>query len=95
MDATLLRGELVRLAAPNPETDAETVAAWSRDAEFHRTVSALVDKATRDNHFLEFLRVGRGRVRGAQGRRASHGHAQCDGRCQADSSDIHGTPGYG
>ena len=36
----LLRGHLVRLAAPNPETDAETVAAWSRDAEFQRMVES-------------------------------------------------------
>ena len=40
MDPTLLRGQLVRLAAPNPETDAETVAVWSRDAEFQRMVES-------------------------------------------------------
>jgi RimJ/RimL family protein N-acetyltransferase len=34
MNQALLRGEQVRLAAPNPETDAETVAAWSRNWEF-------------------------------------------------------------
>jgi len=34
MNPTLLRGERVRLAAVNPETDAEIVAAWSRDDEF-------------------------------------------------------------
>jgi len=34
MDTALLRGERVRLAAVNPETDAEIVAAWSRDGEF-------------------------------------------------------------
>jgi RimJ/RimL family protein N-acetyltransferase len=34
MNQTILRGEFVRLAAPNPETDAETVAAWSRNSEF-------------------------------------------------------------
>jgi RimJ/RimL family protein N-acetyltransferase len=34
MSDSLLRGALVRLAAPNPETDAETMAAWSRDPEF-------------------------------------------------------------
>jgi RimJ/RimL family protein N-acetyltransferase len=34
MHHMLLRGEQVRLAAPNPETDAETIASWSRDSEF-------------------------------------------------------------
>jgi RimJ/RimL family protein N-acetyltransferase len=34
MNEALWRGEKVRLAAPNPETDAETVAAWSRNWEF-------------------------------------------------------------
>jgi len=34
MNPTLLRGERVRLAAVNPETDAEIAAAWSRDDEF-------------------------------------------------------------
>jgi RimJ/RimL family protein N-acetyltransferase len=36
MDSSLLRGETVRLAAANPETDSEAVAAWSRDAELLR-----------------------------------------------------------
>src|SRR5258706_3772445 len=34
MDQALLRGERVRLAAVNPETDPEIAAAWSRDDEF-------------------------------------------------------------
>lgn len=34
MNHLLLRGEQVRLAAPNPETDAETIAGWTRDSEF-------------------------------------------------------------
>jgi RimJ/RimL family protein N-acetyltransferase len=34
MSDDLLRGELVRLAALNPETDAETVAAWSWHSDF-------------------------------------------------------------
>ncbi len=36
MDRSLFRGELVRLVAPNPEADAETLARWSRDSEFLR-----------------------------------------------------------
>jgi RimJ/RimL family protein N-acetyltransferase len=32
----LFAGELVRLAAFNPEIDAEIVARWSRDTEYHR-----------------------------------------------------------
>ena len=34
MTDDLLRGQLVRLAASNPETDADTVAAWSWNSEF-------------------------------------------------------------
>jgi RimJ/RimL family protein N-acetyltransferase len=34
MNPPLLRGEHVRLAAANPETDAETIASWTRDSEF-------------------------------------------------------------
>jgi hypothetical protein len=33
---SLLRGETVRLAAANPETDSKAIAAWSRDAELLR-----------------------------------------------------------
>ena len=36
VDNSLLRGETVRLAASNPETDSETIAAWSRDPELLR-----------------------------------------------------------
>lgn len=36
MSADLLRGALVRLAAPDPETDAEAFARWSRDSEYAR-----------------------------------------------------------
>jgi RimJ/RimL family protein N-acetyltransferase len=39
MNDALLRGALVRLAAPNAEADAATVAAWSRDAEFQRLLN--------------------------------------------------------
>ena len=34
--AGLLTGDLVRLAALNPETDAESFARWSRDSEYYR-----------------------------------------------------------
>src|SRR5258708_35644818 len=34
MHDALLQGALVRLAVPNPETDSETIAAWTRDPEF-------------------------------------------------------------
>ncbi len=34
MKPNLLRGERVGLDAPNPETDAETIASWTRDSEF-------------------------------------------------------------
>ena len=36
VNPNLLWGALVRLAAPNPDTDAEIVARWSRDSEYHR-----------------------------------------------------------
>lgn len=35
-EQNLYRGELVRLAAPNPETDPEVAAVWHRDSEFFR-----------------------------------------------------------
>ena len=37
---TLFHGELVRLVAPNPETDAEVMARWSRDSEYSRLLDA-------------------------------------------------------
>ena len=36
MNDDLLTGRLVRLAAFDPETDAEIVARWSQDTEYHR-----------------------------------------------------------
>jgi RimJ/RimL family protein N-acetyltransferase len=36
MQTSLWTGKLVRLVAPNAETDASVVAGWSRDAEFMR-----------------------------------------------------------
>jgi RimJ/RimL family protein N-acetyltransferase len=36
MVSDLLTGQLVRLAAFNPEVDAEIAARWSRDTEYHR-----------------------------------------------------------
>jgi len=36
MNAQLFQGELVCLAALNPETDAEAIARWSRDSEYWR-----------------------------------------------------------
>ncbi len=36
MNNNLFVGELVRLAAPNPDADAEAGARWSLDTEFHR-----------------------------------------------------------
>ena len=35
-ESSLLRGEMVRLAAENPEADSEAMAAWSRDPELLR-----------------------------------------------------------
>jgi RimJ/RimL family protein N-acetyltransferase len=40
MNDALLQGALVRLAAHNPETDAETIAAWSRDSEFQHLLDS-------------------------------------------------------
>ena len=36
MNNNLFAGQLVRLAAPNPETNAEAIARWSLDTEYHR-----------------------------------------------------------
>jgi len=44
MNDALLQGALVRLAAPNPETDAETIAAWSRDSEFQHLLETGVPR---------------------------------------------------
>ena len=44
MNDALLRGERVRLAAPNPETDAEAIAAWSRDSEFQHLLETGVPR---------------------------------------------------
>ena len=41
MDASqIFRGELVRLAAINPDTDAEALARWSLDSEFDRLLNS-------------------------------------------------------
>ena len=40
MNASLFHGELVRLAAPNPETDPEVMAKWWRDSEFLRLMDS-------------------------------------------------------
>ena len=39
METLLFTGKLVRLAALNPETDAEAIAHWSRDSEYWRLKS--------------------------------------------------------
>jgi len=40
MNTSLFHGQLVRLAAPNPETDAEALSRWQRDAEFLRLLDS-------------------------------------------------------
>lgn len=40
MNTPLFHGELVRLAAPDPETDAEALTRWQRDAEFLRLLDS-------------------------------------------------------
>src|SRR5947209_10542134 len=40
MPDTLWQGQLVRLAAPNPDADVETMAAWSRDPEFQHLLES-------------------------------------------------------
>ena len=39
MNQSWLQGEKVRLAAPNLDTDAETIAGWSRNSEFSHLLS--------------------------------------------------------
>ncbi len=36
MSDRLFQGQLVRLVAPNPDSDAETMAGWTRDSEYWR-----------------------------------------------------------
>ncbi len=38
--STLFQGELIRLTAPNPETDAEVMARWMHDSEYLRLLDA-------------------------------------------------------
>ncbi len=45
----LLRGALVRLTAPNADTDAEAIARWSHDSEFRRLQDAVVARPQRPN----------------------------------------------
>jgi RimJ/RimL family protein N-acetyltransferase len=40
MNTSLFQGHLVRLAAPNPEADAEAMSRWQRDAEFLRLLDS-------------------------------------------------------
>ena len=40
MNSRLFAGELVRLAAPNPDTDAETIARWTHDSEYWRLMDS-------------------------------------------------------
>jgi RimJ/RimL family protein N-acetyltransferase len=56
MNNDLLIGRLVRLAAFDPETDAEIVARWSRDTEYHRLADndpAYPRSARRTREWLE------------------------------------------
>ena len=70
MSISLFQGELVRLAAPNPETDAEMEARWQRDSEFLRLADSdparplsvsqnkkdMEARAARDNAFPFIIR---------------------------------------
>ena len=51
--STLFQGELIRLAAPNPETDAEALARWMHDSEYAR----LLDTAPAHMHSAKYLRA--------------------------------------
>lgn len=49
MNNILFRGDLVRLTAPDPDRDAETMAHWSQDSEFMRLQDGKVARPTRPN----------------------------------------------
>jgi hypothetical protein len=66
MDRLLLRGERVRLAAINPETDAEASAHWTRDTEYWRlntTDPASPWTARSVKEFMERSFIHEGRLR--------------------------------
>jgi RimJ/RimL family protein N-acetyltransferase len=44
LNSPLFQGELLRLAALNPQTDAETLARWSEDTEFNRLLGTNPSK---------------------------------------------------
>src|SRR5258706_577483 len=73
MDQALLRGERVRLAAVNPETDPEIAAAWSRDDEFQSMLNTgaptLLTARSLKAEMAE-SQVAEPRVAGANGRHA-------------------------
>ncbi len=56
MNQRLFTGQLVRLAAPNPDIDAEALARWSHDTEFHRLADndvAYPESAQKIKEWLE------------------------------------------
>lgn len=55
MNAGLLRGELVRLAAPNPETDGALFSKWSQDSEYARMLDSDPASMWSAKKFQEWL----------------------------------------
>jgi RimJ/RimL family protein N-acetyltransferase len=55
MNALLLRGELVRLAALNLEADAEGFARWSRDSEYLRLLDSMPARPESNRQFTQNL----------------------------------------
>jgi RimJ/RimL family protein N-acetyltransferase len=51
----LLHGELIRLAAPNPDADAETIARWTRDTEYARLLDSDPVTAIRAQTVRDFM----------------------------------------
>ena len=54
----LLRGKLVYLAAQDPDSEAETVAGWSRDSEFQRLLNEMPARPRTTRYWQDSLRDG-------------------------------------
>jgi len=55
MTTPLFRGRLVRLTAPDPERDAETLARWSRDSEYLRLVDSIPARPQTAKEWQDYL----------------------------------------
>ena len=80
MQTSLWHGKLVRLAAPNAETEAVVVAGWSRDAEFLRLFSTGAIRPWTAGGVRQFLTETQDGEASKNSRHAFHIHTLADDR---------------